>query len=119
GPGVSPGVSPAPAGGGIVPGCRGGTRGLPPPVWRGITCVLTHALSLRSSPGGAEQTPERCHVRGGLQTSHALGKRVKPVLRQHTAPQFLVFGKQLVPRQGILRIALRITYGSGHLAAID
>ena len=45
-------------------------------------------------------------------------ERVKPVLRQHTASQPPVFGTQLVPRQGVLRIALGVADGGGPLAAI-
>src|SRR6266849_4322440 len=74
------------------------------------------AASLRVwAHSGTKHTPERRHVRDGLHTSHALGDLVKPVCRQHTAPQLPVFGKQLVPRQGMLRIALGIPDGGGHL----
>ena len=49
---------------------------------------------------------------------HGLADLGKPVLRQHTASQLPVFGAQLVPRQGVLRIALGVADGGGPLAAI-
>ena len=77
-------------------------KNLPPkaPYWRGVRPTAGAAPTVARAPtvlavrtgvlaaalrvwdrSRTEQTPEWRHVRDGLQTAHALGERIEPVLR--------------------------------------